>query len=123
MQILQTIIVILFFVSSSFLILLILVQSGKGGSLGIMGGGGSGTAFGSSTVDVVEKLSWWMIALFFILAIGSAIVFSSSGPGLPAVPEQGDQVEVPGLQLEGQVQPMGDQPVGEPAPAAAPAGE
>ena len=79
MQILQTLLVVLFFLCCAVLVFLILIQSGKGGSMGIMGGGGSTSTFGSSTVDVVEKATWWGIATFLILAILSAVAFADGG--------------------------------------------
>ena len=39
MEILQSVVVILFFLVCAVLIFLVLIQSGKGGSMGIMGGG------------------------------------------------------------------------------------
>jgi len=79
MQILQMALVILFFVSCGALVFLILIQSGKGGSLGVMGGGGSASPFGSSTVDVVEKATWYGIAAFLVLAVLSAVTFADQG--------------------------------------------
>ncbi|MCX7811761.1 MAG: preprotein translocase subunit SecG [Leptospiraceae bacterium] len=75
MGFLQMFIVAIFVITSIVLIFFILIQSGKGGSLGIMGGA-SNTPFGSSTVDVVEKITWWGILIFFILSIISAILFA-----------------------------------------------
>lgn len=80
MQILQTLVLILFFLVCAVLIFLVMIQSGKGGSVGIFGGGGSGTPFGSSTMDVVTKATWWMTGTFFILALLAAIAFADSGP-------------------------------------------
>lgn len=76
MEILQYIVVILFLLVCFVLIFFILIQSGKGGSLGILGGSASNTPFGASTMDIVEKITWWGIALFFILSLISAIFFA-----------------------------------------------
>lgn len=75
MQFVQMLFVIIFFIISLILIFFILIQSGKGGSLGIMGGA-SNTPFGSSTMDIVEKITWWGIVLFFVLAILLSILFA-----------------------------------------------
>jgi preprotein translocase subunit SecG len=80
MQLLQTLVLILFFLCCGILIFLVMIQSGKGGSVGIFGGGGSGTPFGASTMDVVTKATWWATGLFFLLAILAAISFADSGP-------------------------------------------
>ncbi|MEQ9366436.1 MAG: preprotein translocase subunit SecG [Leptospirales bacterium] len=82
MQLLQTLVLILFFLICAVLIFLVMIQSGKGGSVGIFGGGGSGSPFGSSTMDVVTKATWYITAAFFILAIFAAIVFADSGPAI-----------------------------------------
>lgn len=114
MQILQTLLVVLFFVSCAALIFFILIQSGKGGSLGIMGGGGSGSPFGSSTVDVVEKATWYGIAAFLILAILSAIAFADHGikiePIESAAPPAAEE-SIPTQQIPAQNTPV------QPAPA------
>ncbi len=117
MQILQIIVVSLFFVASLSLIFLILIQSGKGGGMGIMGGGGSNTAFGSSTVDVVEKASWWGIGAFLVLAITAAVIFSDAGPQLPEVSPLESEEEIP-LSGDTLTEPVSP----EAAPAAVPAG-
>jgi len=59
MELLQIIVIAVFFVCCIVLIFLIMIQTGKGGSLGIFGGASSATPFGSSTVDVVTKATWW----------------------------------------------------------------
>ncbi|MBL8018902.1 MAG: preprotein translocase subunit SecG [Leptospirales bacterium] len=88
MAIVQTLILVVFFICCTGLIFLILIQSGKGGSMGIMGGGGSGTAFGSSTIDVVEKVAFWFAIAFFVLAILAAVAFADAGPKVPTAEEE-----------------------------------
>ncbi len=75
MDIIQILTVTIFIISSLILMFFILIQSGKGGSMGILGGA-SQTPFGTSTVDIVEKITWWGILIFFVLSIISAIFFS-----------------------------------------------
>ncbi|MCR9142045.1 MAG: preprotein translocase subunit SecG [bacterium] len=82
MQLLQTFVLIIFFLVCAVLIFLVMIQSGKGGSVGIFGGGGSASPFGSSTMDVVTKATWYITATFFVLAIFAAIVFADSGPAI-----------------------------------------
>ena len=83
MQVLQLVILGIFFIVCAVLIFLILIQSGRGGGLGVLGGGGSQSAFGSSTMDVVTKATWWGALGFFVLAVLAAIAFSDTGPELP----------------------------------------
>jgi len=113
MHIFQTVVLVLFLISSALLIFMILIQSGKGGSLGIMGGGSSSSAFGSSTVDVVEKISWWGALAFFVLAILAAIAFADSGPKIPENVEKDSiekQLQVPATDPATQGQPSGQNP-------------
>ena len=109
MEILQSVVVILFFLVCAVLIFLVLIQSGKGGSMGIMGGGGSQSAFGSSTVDVVEKATGYAGIAFFVLAIVAAIAFADSPP---VAPTEGEQ---PAAQTEGtnELTPAAEQPAAE----------
>ncbi len=76
MDFIRLLVVIIFLFVCFVLIFFILIQSGKGGSLGILGGSASNTPFGTSTVDIVEKITWWGIVLFFLLSIISAILFA-----------------------------------------------
>ncbi|MCS7206241.1 MAG: preprotein translocase subunit SecG [Leptospiraceae bacterium] len=75
MEFLKMALIVIFIILSFVLMFFILIQSGKGGSLGIMGGA-SNTPFGASTMDIVEKITWWGIALFFVFAILLAILFA-----------------------------------------------
>lgn len=118
MEILQSIVVILFFLVSAVLIFLVLIQSGKGGSLGVMGGGSSSTAFGSSTVDVVEKATYIAAVAFFVLAIVAAIAFADSGPEIPLEAES----ETENLLLEGETPEPAAETETDPAETQDPAG-
>lgn len=108
MQLLQTLVLILFFLVCAVLIFLVMIQSGKGGSVGIFGGGGSASPFGASTMDVITKATWWITAGFFILAILAAIAFANSGPAI------GDGIEA--LEDAEDIGPISDDAVPAPAP-------
>ena len=88
MQILQTLSIVFSIIVCLLLLFLILIQSGKGGSIGIFGGGSSSTAFGASTMDVVTKFTWWLAAAFFAFAILAALAFAEGTPSLD--PEQNE---------------------------------
>lgn len=81
------------------MVLLILLQSGKGGSLGIMGGGGN-TQYGASTMDIVTKLTYYAGAAFFTLAVLAAIAFAKAAPTSAAPVEEPDGLEQQGLPLD-----------------------
>ena len=76
MFILQVIIITAFFITCGVLIFLVMIQSGKGGGLNVFGGGGSNTTFGTSTMDVVTKATWYAGAAFFGLSILAAVAFA-----------------------------------------------
>ena len=94
MDALRNLILIVFLLLALILIFLILIQSGKGGSVGILGGGGSSSPFGTSTVDIVTKMTWWLAGSFFGLAILAAVFFAESGPDKRFLDSEKEETEV-----------------------------
>ena len=76
MAVLTSVLTVLFVIMSIILVILILLQSDKGSGMGIMGGS-SNSAFGSSTADVVTKITGFLVALFMIGSLGLSILESS----------------------------------------------
>jgi len=72
MSILMSIGTVLFVVLSILLIIIILLQSDKSAGMGILGGS-SNTAFGSSTADIITKITTVMVALFMLGSLGLSI--------------------------------------------------
>lgn len=77
MAILHGIFTFFFIILCVLLVIIILLQSDKSAGMGILGGS-SQSAFGSSTADVITKITAVMIALFMIGAMGMAVVESQS---------------------------------------------
>lgn len=75
MGILLSISTVLFLILSILLVILILLQSDKSAGMGILGGS-SQSAFGSSTADVITKITGVMVALFMVGSLGLAILES-----------------------------------------------
>ena len=75
MSILLSISTVLFVILSVLLIIIILLQSDKSAGMGILGGS-SQSAFGSSTVDVITKITAIMVGLFMVGALGLAVLQS-----------------------------------------------
>lgn len=75
MAILSTILTVIFVIVSVFLILIILLQSNRSAGMGLFGGG-SQSAFGSSSGDVLTKTTSVLAALFMLIALGLAFVKS-----------------------------------------------
>ena len=80
MQVLQNFSLFISTLVCVVVLFIILIQAGKGGSLGIFGGGSSSSAFGASTMDVLTKFTWWMVLIFFCVATFSAIMFAEGSP-------------------------------------------
>jgi len=73
--VLTTVSLVLFLLCAVILVLLVLIQRGRGGGLaGAFGGPGGHSAFGTKTADVFIKATAVMGAIFFILAVVTALV-------------------------------------------------
>ena len=80
---------VLFLLCAVILTLLVLIQRGRGGGLaGAFGGPGGHSAFGTKTADVFVRATAVLGAIFFVLAIVTALL-SRTGPFAeePAPPE------------------------------------
>lgn len=75
MSVLISITTVLFIFLCVLLVILILLQSDKGAGMGLLGGS-SQSAFGSSTADVITKITTVMVALFMIGSLGLSIMES-----------------------------------------------
>ena len=72
---LMTVSLVLFLLCAVILVLLVLIQRGRGGGLaGAFGGPGGHSAFGTKTADVFIKATAVLGAVFFILAVVTALV-------------------------------------------------
>jgi preprotein translocase subunit SecG len=75
MEVLLSISNVLFVVLAVLLVIIILLQSDKSAGMGVLGGS-SQTAFGSSTADVITKITTILVALFMLGALGLAVMQS-----------------------------------------------
>jgi len=87
MEIIGTILTVIFVIICILLIFLILIQSNRSSGMGILGGGGSQSAFGSSSADVLTKITAIMATIFIGLGLVIAYLKSQSS-GLEALKEQ-----------------------------------
>lgn len=72
---LTTVLTVLFIILCILIIILVLLQSDKSAGMGLLGGGSQST-FGSSTADVITKITAVMVALFMLGSLGLAILKS-----------------------------------------------
>ncbi|MDR1566731.1 MAG: preprotein translocase subunit SecG [Treponema sp.] len=95
MSILGIVLLVFFVIVSVLLILLVLAQNEEGDSLGGIFAGGSGSAFGSRSGNVLTRATTVLGALFLIISLGLALVNRSpAGSGVESagrqlVPESG----------------------------------
>ena len=81
MAVLTSILTVIFAISCVLLIIIILLQADKGAGMGILGGAGQST-FGSSTADVITKITTFFVAVFLIGAMGLSALESKKATSL-----------------------------------------
>ncbi len=65
---LKVLLIVAFAIISVLLVLLILVQNDEGGGMGGFMNGAGSAAFGSHSVNVINKATFVLVALFFVTA-------------------------------------------------------
>jgi preprotein translocase subunit SecG len=85
MGVLNVLLLVLFIIVAVLLILIVLVQNEEGDSLGGIFAGGSGSAFGSRSGNVLTRTTTVLGALFLILSLSLALINRTpSGAGVEA---------------------------------------
>jgi preprotein translocase subunit SecG len=107
MGLIGILILVLFVIVSILLILLVLVQNEEGNSLGGIFAGGSGSAFGSRSGNILTKTTYVLGALFLLSSFTLALINRTPGDS---------GVEAAAKTIENQA--AGDWWKTEPAPAA-----
>ena len=79
MGIVGILLLVVFILTAVLLILLVLVQNEEGDSLGGIFAGGSASAFGSRSGNVLTRATSILGALFLILSLGMALLNRGSG--------------------------------------------
>ena len=79
MAILTTVLLVFFVIIALLLILMVLIQTEEGDSLGGIFAGGSGSAFGSRSGNVLTRTTTVLGALFLIISLGLALLNRSPG--------------------------------------------
>jgi preprotein translocase subunit SecG len=90
MGILSTVLLVFFVIIAILLILLVLVQNEEGDSLGGIFAGGSGSAFGSRSGNVLTRATTVLGALFLIMSLGLALI--NRTPGGSGVLREGQEL-------------------------------
>ncbi|GHU22312.1 hypothetical protein FACS1894164_04420 [Spirochaetia bacterium] len=96
MSVLSGVLLVLFIIVSILLVLLVLVQNEEGDSLGGIFAGGSSSAFGSRSGNVLTRATSILGALFFVLSFSLAL--ANRTPGGTGVEEAARQIQPEGQQ-------------------------
>ncbi|MDR1466248.1 MAG: preprotein translocase subunit SecG [Treponema sp.] len=89
MGVLGMVLLVFFIITAVLLVLLVLVQDEEGDSLGGIFAGGSSSAFGSRSGNILTRATSVLGALFLVLSLGLALVNkTSSGSGVEAAGRQ-----------------------------------
>ena len=97
MTALSVVLMVFFVMVAILLVLLVLAQSEEGDSLGGIFAGGSGTAFGSRSGNVLTRATTILGALFLVISLGLALMNRSpAGTGVERagrslIPETGSE--------------------------------
>ena len=97
MSILGIVLLVFFVIVAVLLVLLVLAQNEEGDSLGGIFAGGSGTAFGSRSGNVLTRATTILGTLFLVISLGLALMNRSpSGSGV----ERAGRSSMPGTGSE-----------------------
>ncbi|MDR1178729.1 MAG: preprotein translocase subunit SecG [Spirochaetaceae bacterium] len=89
MAIFSVVLLVFFVIVAVLLILIVLVQNEEGNSIGGIFAGGSGSAFGSRSGNILTRTTSVLGALFFVIALGLALMHRSpGGSGVEAAARQ-----------------------------------
>jgi preprotein translocase subunit SecG len=79
MGVLSIVLLVFFVIIAALLVLLVLIQNEEGDSLGGIFAGGSGSAFGSRSGNVLTRATSVLGAMFLIISLGLALLNRSPG--------------------------------------------
>ncbi|GHV72894.1 preprotein translocase subunit SecG [Spirochaetia bacterium] len=94
MGVLSVVLLVLFIIAAILLILLVLIQNEEGDSLGGIFAGGSSSAFGSRSGNVLTRATSILGGTFLVLSLGLALL--NRTPGGTGVESAGRQLSTEG---------------------------
>ena len=95
MGVLTTFAMVVFVIVCVLLVIIILLQTDKSSGMGILGGSSQST-FGSSTADVITKITAVMVVIFLAGSLGISVLESVKLKSIEKSLKAGD-VKAPGL--------------------------
>ena len=81
MNVLFTILTVLVLIASVLITLIVLLQNGKGGGLASNFTAGNQTFGVRQTTDILEKITWGLVAFIFVISIATSFSTGSSSKG------------------------------------------
>ena len=88
MNVVFTILAVLVILASVLLTIVVLLQNGKGGGLASNFAAGNQTFGVRQTADILEKVTWGLVAFVFVVAIASSFATSGNSKGGMDVTDQ-----------------------------------
>lgn len=95
MNALFIILTVLVLIAAVLLTIVVLLQNGKGGGLASNFAAGNQTFGVRQTADLLEKITWWLVAIILVLSIASAFTAGSSKKADVDVTDQVINTEIP----------------------------
>jgi len=89
---LSIVLLVFFVINAILLVLLVLIQNDDGGGLGGIFAGGSNTAFGSRSGNILTRATTVLGSLFLVISLGLALLSSTKGG--TGVEEEGRRIAV-----------------------------
>lgn len=96
MTALNVILLILFVVTCLLIVFLVLLQNEEGDSIGGLFAGGSNSAFGSKSGNVLTKSTYILVTIFFVSSFLLAVLNKSSYGNVQGVQEEGQKIQTEG---------------------------
>ena len=90
---LNVILLILFVVTCLLIVFLVLLQNEEGDSIGGLFAGGSNSAFGSKSGNILTKSTYILVTIFFVSSFLLAILNKTSYGSVQGVQEEGQKIQ------------------------------
>ena len=90
---LNVILLVLFVVTCLLIVFLVLLQNEEGDSIGGLFAGGSNSAFGSKSGNILTKSTYILVTIFFVSSFLLAVLNKTSYGSVKGVQEEGQKIQ------------------------------
>ncbi|MGP1438838.1 MAG: preprotein translocase subunit SecG [Treponema sp.] len=98
MAALNVILLVLFVIACLLIVFLVLLQNEEGDSIGGLFAGGSNSAFGSNSGNVLTKATYILVTIFFVSSFLLAVLNKTSYGSSTGVQEEGQKIQNEGAE-------------------------